>query len=376
MTKYTLAWALEQAGAETDEVESTLTAAREAAPDHCFLSRLQEQLVLEWALARHPDDRNAAYGLGNYCYDRKRHEDAIRYWEQARDADPDHASTHRNLGIAYWNQQRDGEAARASYEAALACDSTDARIIAEFDQLREKLGDPAEDRLDFLQQHPEAVTERDDATVSLITLLNTTGKPDAALARLEVRRFHPWEGGEGKVLRQYTRARLKLGRAALEADDAETALEHFNRALDTPDNLGEKYHPLQAKADVLYWQGRALAALGRQDEAQDRFEAAAAEAGDFQNMAVAAYSPISYWRGLALARLGRENEARELFTAMADYARQQAAQPAKIDYFATSLPNLLVFEEDLEAAHAAQFSELEELAERGLTEIQSPAENP
>jgi hypothetical protein len=51
---------------------------------------------------------------------------------------------------------------------------------------------------------------------------------------------------------------------------------------------------------------------------------------------------------LALRELGREEEARAVLGALADSARAKSAIPAKIDYFATSLPNLLVFEEDIQ----------------------------
>ena len=82
-------------------------------PDYLFPSRLHDQLVLQWALAQDGADRNAAYGLGNYLFDRKRHEEAIHAWEAARSADPAFATVCRNLGLAYWNERRDGEAARA-----------------------------------------------------------------------------------------------------------------------------------------------------------------------------------------------------------------------------------------------------------------------
>jgi hypothetical protein len=180
------------------------------------------------------------------------------------------------------------------------------------------------------------------------------------------RRFHPWEGGEGAVLRQYTTARLLLGRAALAAGDAAAAHDHFSHAMDTPDSLGEKYHFLQAKADVNYWIGRSLAALGRAGEAAERFEASAAESGDFAEMAVTEHSPLSYYRGLALRELGREDQSRALFEDLLAFARSRLGRPAAIDYFATSLPNLLVFDEDLQARRDAENQLLIALAAHGL----------
>ena len=358
MTRYVRAWLSHE--------PADLAAARAQAPDHFFPSRLQELSVLEWALAQPGEDPLAAYGLGNLLYDKRRHRDAIEAWERADTSGI--PQIHRNLAIARWNVHRDGEAARAGYLRAIGLDAGDARLVSEYDQLRGKLNDPLEERLASLEEKRELVATRDDASVALATLLNLTGRPDDALELLYSRRFHPWEGGEGAVLRQFTTAKLLLGRRALEAGDAGAALEHFSGAMDTPESLGEKYHLLQAKADVNYWIGRTLKALGRTDEARAAFEASASEQGDFAEMAVTEHSPLSYYRGLSLRELGREEEARSLFRSLLGFAEQRIGQPAKIDYFATSLPNLLVFEEDLQQRRDAEHRLLAALARHGLGE--------
>jgi tetratricopeptide (TPR) repeat protein len=348
-THYTLAWLYARLGEEAKSIKS-LSHARQLAADYFFPSRIHESTVLDWALAQPGSDRNADYGLGNFFYDKKRHLDAIAAWENARAADASFATVHRNLGIAYWNIRQDGKAARASYEKALACDPSDSRLVSEFVQLCAKLRDNPAARLAFLESHLAHTLERDDASVELCALYNETTQAQKALDLLTSRSFHPWEGGEGKVLRQYTTARLLLGQEALTAGDSAKALEHFNLAMDTPDRLGEKYHLLQAKADVIYWQGMALRALGREQEAIAKFEAAAMECGDFQGMAVTAFSELSVFKALALRELGQNIEAREVLEAIESYARAEMKIPAKIDYFATSLPNLLVFEEDIQEA--------------------------
>jgi len=334
--------------------------------DYFFPSRLHDQLMLEWALEQPGADRNAAYGLGNYYFDKKRHEDAITCWERAQAADSTFATVHRNLGIAYWNVRRDGDAARSAYLQAVKHDPTDARLFAELDQLRGKLGDAPETRLETLLSKPKLVQERDDCTVSLAELYNETGAPQAALDILLARRFHPWEGGEGKVLRQYTSAHLLLGQQRLDAGNATAALQHFEQAMQPPENLAEAYHLLQAKADVSYWTGKALRALGREDEAVVQFEASANQAGDFQSMAVTEHSELSYFRGLSLIELGRAAEAQALFEGFKRFAEDELKGAAKIDYFATSLPLLLVFEEDLDQAKQAHANTLLGLAEQGL----------
>lgn len=370
LTHYTLAWLLQKAGRPADALER-LKIARSMSPDYCFPSRLHELPVLEWALAQPGADRNAAYGLGNFFYDRKRYTEAIDAWETAAEADPDFATAHRNLGIAYWNVRCDKQGARKCYEKAMDCNPADSRLLVEFVQLLGKLGECAQTRLELLEKHTAQVLERDDAIVEWVTLLNDTDQAARALGIVSSRSFHPWEGGEGKVLRQYTRSRLMLGQQALEKGDAVTALEHFVKALETPDTLGEKYHLLQAKADVLYWQGRALRALGKEEEAIEKLELASAESGDFQGMAVTAYSELTVFKALALSELGRTDEVRAILDAMEEYARSEMEKPAKIDYFATSLPNLLVFEEDINQAKKDSLQQLLDLVETARSQLAS-----
>lgn len=354
LTHYVLAWLT---GEQTD-----LERARGLEPDYLFPSRLQDQLLLEWAVLQPGEDRNAAYGLGNLYLDKKRHDDAIATWEKVTPF----ATVQRNLGIAYWNVRRDGEAARAAYGKALALDPSDARIFAEYDQLRAKLGDCAEERLAGLLEKPELVDQRDDCSVALAELYNETGQPRKTLELLKQRRFHPWEGGEGKVLLQYTWAHLAIGKELLDAGEAGKALKCFQSAMDPPENLGEAYHLLQAKADVNYWTGKALRALGREDEALQCFRESAEEAGDFQAMAVTEHSELSYFRGLSLIELGRSGDAEELFQNMKAFAERQLREEAKIDYFATSLPLMLVFEDDLERTKRKENEMFLGLAEEGL----------
>jgi len=348
--------------------KNLLELARKQSPDYFFPSRLHEQLVLEWALAQPGSDPVAAYGLGNYFYDLKRHGDAISCWESSVLDGGSFATVERNLGIAIWNFTQDGDRARQHYLKALELDPADPRLVTEYDQLRAKLNDPVEDRLAFLESHRELVNLRDDCSVSLAALHNLSGSPEKALEILVSRRFHPWEGGEGSVLRQFTAAHLLLGRKALASGDAASALKHFTGAMDTPENLGEAYHLHQAKADVNYWIGMAHKALGNPTEAANHFTLCAAEEGDFSEMMVTAHSPLSYFRGLALRELGRPDDAAALFRSLKEFARGKLGESAKIDYFATSLPDLLVFNEDLQARRDAENRLLLALAHHGLGE--------
>jgi tetratricopeptide (TPR) repeat protein len=138
------------------------------------------------------------------------------------------------------------------------------------------------------------------------------------------------------------------------------------RALDPPASLGEARHLLENTSEIYHWLGRAYAARGDLAAAEVMFDKSAAQFADFHGMSVTPFSEASYWSGLSLQRLGRPEEASALFERMLTYAENMLIQPASIDYFATSLPTLLLFDEDLDERQRAQAEFLRALAYKGL----------
>jgi tetratricopeptide (TPR) repeat protein len=365
MTEFVLAWLYEMKGNISASSE-ILNKTKSASYDYFFPSRTYEQLVLEWALQKDTRNTKAAYGLGNYYYNLKRHFDAINVWENAAKANCECGTLYRNLGIAYWNTFHDGEKARNVFLKAVEFATDDMRIHYEFDQLRKKLNDCPAERLTSLLVIKNEIFSRDDFSVELAALYNFNGQYEEALHLLENRNFHPWEGGEGQVLRQFTHACLKLGQLALCNGAPQTALEFFEKSVNTPDSLGEKYHPLQAVAHINYWKGMALKALGRIEEAKAHFSASKNEEGDFIDMAVSAYSELSYYKALSLIELGETNEGENLLVALKEFGEAKLNEKAQIDYFATSLPLLLVFEDDIQKRNTIDAKFLIALSQVGL----------
>ena len=62
-------------------------------------------------------------------------------------------------------------------------------------------------------------------------------------------------------------------------------------------------------------------------------------------------------------------EAKALFEGMRAFAEKGLATPFKIDYFATSLPLLLIFDDDLEAVKNERMRKLVALAEKGAATL-------
>ncbi len=345
-----------------------LAVAEAASPDYCFPARLEEIHVLRHAIAENPRDARAPYYLGNLLYDRRRHLEAIALWERSARLDPKFSVVWRNLGIGYFNVAQQPAKARAAYDCAVRANPSDARLVYERDQLWKRLGVSPAARLSELERHRDLVAQRDDLTLEFCALLNLTGRPADALALISVRRFQPWEGGEGLALGQHVRTHLALGRAALATGDATMAHRHFEAALTAPENLGEARHPLANQSDIHFWLGCALAAGGDQARAREHWTTAASFRGDFQEMSVRAFSEMTYFSALALEKLGQRAAAKRLLRGLLAHARQLARTPAKIDYFATSLPTMLLFDDDLNRRQKITALFLEAQARAGLGE--------
>jgi tetratricopeptide (TPR) repeat protein len=315
--------------------------ARTADATWCFPSRLDDVAVLERATTADPADARALALLGHWRYAAGRADDAIAAWRTSAALDPSDPVVWRNLGVAAWNHLGDADAARAAYDRALAAaGGTDARLVFESDQLDARRGVPPEHRLDRLLDVRGLVETRDDATVALAHLLLTAGRLEEARSLLLGRRFQPWEGGEGEVLRAWDRlCRLAAARPA------GSAVAALDAALDPPSSLGEARHPLASSAALQLLRGDALAAAGDVDAARAAWQLAAQD-GDFLAMSADPHSEATYSSVLALRRLGRDTEARRRTESLRAWVGTYEAAQAAVDYFATSLPSMLLFTED------------------------------
>jgi tetratricopeptide (TPR) repeat protein len=346
MALYLRAWLYEQRG-ESELASELSQLAAEASPDYVFPSRIEEMLALEAACRRDPGDARASYYLGNLLYDKRRHEEAIARWQVSADLDSDFPTVWRNLGLGFFNIQHDADAAVDAFERAFAADPGDARILYERDQLWKRVGIKPHARLAELEQHAYLITHRDDLSVEFATLLNQTGQAERALRLLAGRHFQPWEGGEGMVLAQFVRANMLLAKESLLAGDPQRSVACCNAALLPPQGLSEASHLLANQSDVYYLLGVAYDACGEAAASRRALSRAAHQRGDFQQMSVRLVSEMTYWSAKAEEMLGNQATAMRIFGEILAYADQLSQEPAGIDYFATSLPAMLLFEEDL-----------------------------
>ncbi len=339
-----------------------LVKAEKADPLYCFPNRLFDVTVLGEAVSEDCD--MAAYYLGCLYYDNGEWELARSLWELVEDkiALP---TVHRNLSLVYYNKCHDALRARTEMEKAFSMDEGDARVFFELDQLYKVLELYYGDRLANMEEHKELLETRDDLYTEYISLLNTDGQFDRAFELIMSHRFHPWEGGEGKITGEYRRA--LIGKAQGEKDKAK-ARELIQKALVFPENLGEGKLIGELDND-LYW---LLAGLTEDEEEKGRYLTLAARGEN--NFSSAMYyndqpPEMMYYRALALNGLGRMEEARSIGEAMIEYGRDHMADNVKIDYFAVSLPDFLIYEADLNKKNVKHCNNMMDLGEKILNAI-------
>ncbi|WP_423738232.1 DUF5107 domain-containing protein [Chitinophaga caseinilytica] len=345
---YYLAWSHHRSG-DAQAATAALQQAAATDPYLCFPNRMEDVNILQFAIAQNPADGKAPYYLGCLWYDKKQYDEAIDLWRESIRRDDSFPTVHRNLGIALYNKRNDAAGALQHFEKAFSLDTEDARVLMELDQLHKRLGSPARERLSRLERYPAAVQWRDDLYLEHAALYNYLGEHETALQRILQRKFHPWEGGEGKVSGQYVYALIALARKDLANGMPEAAVAKLQSAQQWPDSLGEGKLFGIRENDIHYWMGKALEAMGKSTEAVQYFTRATE--GTSEPTAAMYYNDAPpekiFYQGLAWAALGRKDNADAIFSKLLDYGTLHAEDEVRIEYFAVSLPDLLIFEDDL-----------------------------
>lgn len=353
--------------------EKALAYYRKAAalnPAFCFPNKIEEVTILQSAIAQNPADGQAHYLLGNLWYDKRQYTEAIAAWEAAIRLAPELATSYRNLSLAYYNKLGRKAEALALLEKAFELDNNDARVLMELDQLYKILNKPAGERLALLDQHPALVNDRDDLYLERITLLNSLFRYEEAKALLAARKFHPWEGGEGKVLGQFLLCHVELAKQALEAQAFEDALALLNATRTYPENLGEgKLYGTQEN-DIDYLTALAYSGLQQEGQAVEYFRKATI--GISEPVQAIYYNDQQpdkiFYQGLAWLKLQSPEKARTIFERFVQFADAHLNDHIRIDYFAVSLPDMLVFDADLNLRNRVHCLYLKGLGYLGLGE--------
>ena len=297
-------------------------------PDGVFPSRPEEIKILESVIAAYPDHPGGYYYLGNLLYYLEQKERAVANWEKAASLDATFGQVLRNLGFAY-SRTGNIDKAMATYEKAIALSAVTPRLLIELDRLYEREQKPVAERLALYEKFEPVVMKHDDAVIRLIAMFNQAGQFDRAIAILDKRHFHVWEGG-GEVHRYFVDAHLLSGMKKMSEKDYAGAVRAFEIADTYPDNLevGRPSGAAGNNAKVFYFKGKAYQGLGNEAKARESFETAQA-AGRRRGEA----NEMVFFRGMALKELGRQGEADSAINSLAEEVKRQRESRELIDQY-------------------------------------------
>ena len=345
--------------------------ASQMSPEKCFPNRIEEVNILQDAIRLNHSDAYAYYYLGNFWYAARQYDEAIVCWEKSKQLNAQYPTVLRNLALAYYNKCNRKAEARELLETAFGLDQTDARLFMELDQLYKKTGVAPEKRLEHLEQHSNLVEQRDDLCIERITLYNQLGDYQKAMNLIDSRHFHPWEGGEGKITKQYVACRIQLAKNAMKSGDYSKALKLLTETDIYPHNLGEGKLANAEENDIDYYKGLVYKALGDEEKAHYHFEKATVGSAEPQQAFF--YNDQQpdkiYYQGLAWAALGYEDKARSRFNKLIDHGKKHLFDDCRIDYFAVSLPDLAIWEDNLNVRNQIHCNYVIGLGELGLGHV-------
>ena len=375
MVFYALGWFAALSGDEKEAVRN-FALAEQCQPDYCFPNKIEEVLMLEKAMQLNPQGSKAPYYLGNFLYNARLYDKATECWEKSAELDDTFPTVLRNLSLAYYNKQNDPQRAVEMLEKAFLLDTSDSRILMELDQLYKKMRKPHAQRLAFLEKHYDAAIQRDDIYVEMVTLHNQLGDFAGAAQMIKTRKFHPWEGGEGKITSQFITCRIELAKAAIGEGRYEDAISLLGETVKYPDNLGEGKLSGARENDIHYYMGCAYEGLGDAQKAKEYFEMATT--GSAEPAIAFFYNDQQpdkiFFQGLALEKLGCSQEAQKRFRSLIEHGESHIDDEVKVSYFAVSLPELLIWDEDLKVRNLIHCNLVMGMGYLGLGDAQKAAE--
>lgn len=347
-----------------EDCSAQVMAAKNAQDIIYFPNRLYDIAVLS-ALEKVCADEYIEYCLGNVFYDKKQYDLAANYWLMSVKRNPSFAFAKRNLSLYYFNKKQEKALALQYLESAYSDDRNNSRLMMELYQLYVRCGKDRKFLLDFLSDNLKTAEWRDDLWLEYITLVSEND-PEQAEKLILSRKFHPWEGGEGKVTKLYKKIKISLYQQLKTADRSGDGIKKLQEALSYPENLGEGKLILDYDNDVHYHLGEAYEQIGDKERAQAEYLLAARGDCTIADDMYYNDSPVEYVYYIAKAsqKLGDVQKAESIRSAMQEYVRKNRNAVKTIDYFAVSLPDLLIWEEDINVRNHRFCDYLEDLAKK------------
>lgn len=328
-----------------------------------FVCDIMDIIVLQ-ELERSDDNYLISYYLGNLYYDKKQYDIACKYWEKSQKQNDKFPTSKRNLALYYFNKAKDENKALQLMEKAYALDTSDSRILMELYSLYGVVEKSEKEKFELLNNHLEQTSFRDDLYIEYIRHISYRDV-HKAYDMIMSRHFHPWEGGEGKVTKLYKEIVKTIAKEFAQKGDYQEAIEWYKKALSFPHNLGEGKLILDYDNDVWYEMGE-LAEKYNDSKAKEYYQMASRGDAVVADDMYYNDNPIEYiyYKALAENKLGNTDTARQIKEAFARYYDINKDKHCIIDYFAVSLPDLLVWEQDLDKRNKKFCEYVRSLAEK------------
>ena len=306
---------------------------------YCFPIRLFDIVVLNFAIQNN-SGANALYYLGCMYYDKFGYELAAKLFEKSVKLNPNHKVAYRNLAFAYFDHLNQPEKARVCMEKALENNPTEPRLLMEYEQLLKNLNVSIDERLEIYEKYPELLKERDDCYLDKLTLISMKGDYKTAIEMAADKRFHIYEGGEGKLTKQHAWMHVLYGIKLMDEKKFDLAKQIFENGINMPKSYGEAKTFFNQEAHIFYYLGNLLKLQEKNEDAQKAYEEAA--------IYKAAVSEISLFRALALKELNRSDEANTVLDEMLEVADNKILNCDMRSYYGVGSPSPMPFELNIE----------------------------
>ncbi|MBQ3055611.1 MAG: DUF5107 domain-containing protein [Oscillospiraceae bacterium] len=303
---------------------------------YCFPSNLEDIAVLTYAIEQDSTAANACYYLGSLYYDRFRYDEAASLWNEGIRRDKTHGKIWRNLALYYFDKAGDAATAKSCMEQALKY-KHDPRLLLEYQQLLKNMNYTPEQRLKVYDEYPDLLAERDDCYLDRLTLISQTGDFKRAIDLAKAKRFHIYEGGEGKLTKQHAWMHVLYGNALTAEGKTEEAKAAYLDGVNMPKSYGEAKTFFNQEAHIFYFLGRLCEQVG--EDAKSAYEEAA--------IYKAAVSELSLFRALALNKLGQNTEAEAVLSEMLSVAENFIQNSDLRTYYGVGSPSPMPFEYDI-----------------------------
>ncbi len=299
---------------------------------YCFPARVEDIPILKNAVAHNSGD-NAYYYLGCLYYDRFDYDTAISLWEKCIEINSKHPKAFRNLALAYFDKRGDFLSAKTCMEIALENKNDDPRLLLEYQQILKNMNYTPKHRIEIYNKFENLMLQRDDCYLDLITLYCMIGNYEEAITMAKNRRFHIYEGGEGKLTKLHAWMYVLYGNELKKQGRLDEARQAYTEGITVPKSYGEAKTFFNQEAHIFYYLGLLLG---------DR--------KDFEQAAVykAAVSELSMFRALALRKLARFSEAKAVLDEMLDVADSKIENGDLRTYYGVGSPSPMPCELDIE----------------------------